>query len=126
MAMDFAASAISAFCASVKPVVPMTAFTPCCTQTRKWASVPSGRVKSIRHWLPAKPASKSAVMVTPVDWPPKAPASWPRAELLAMSSAPENTQSPLARTASTSIWPMRPLAPATQMRKGVSVVVFMG
>ena len=47
IAMCCACAAISAFCASLKPVVPITALTPSSRHTARCASVPSGRVKSI-------------------------------------------------------------------------------
>ncbi len=75
IAMRFAASAISAFCSSEKPVVPITRFTPCASQARRWSIVPSGRVKSIRHWLCDRPAATSAVMSTPEAYPACTPAS---------------------------------------------------
>lgn len=56
----------SAFCASVKPVVPMTAFTPSWLHTARWASVPSGRVKSMSTSAFLSPAATSAVMATPL------------------------------------------------------------
>ena len=46
--MSREAAWISAFWASVKPVVPITILTPNSRATRRWAIVPSGRVKSIR------------------------------------------------------------------------------
>jgi hypothetical protein len=83
-----AAAAISAFWASLKPVVPMTARTPCRRQAARCASVPSGRVKSISTSARARPACRSAVIATPVVLAEKAPASWPSAGLPATSSAP--------------------------------------
>ena len=102
-----------ACCAAVKPVVPMTTLTPKVWHTAKWASVPSGRVKSINTSAPCKPLRKSAVTKTPVSRPKKAAASWPMAALPGASSAPLSVQSALFKMASTNIRPMRPELPAT-------------
>src|SRR3989338_6980094 len=118
MAVRWAKTAISAFCASVKPVVPTTAFTPSSQHTARWARVPSGRVKSIRTSAFFRPAAMSAVMATPLAWPRNAVASEPMPGLDGTSSAPASTQSSLARRASISMRPMRPDAPATATRRG--------
>ena len=125
MAMSRAASAMAAFCASEKPVVPITMATPRRRQAARWARVASGRVKSISTRAPRRPASRSAVTGTPEAQPAKAPASWPSAGLSARSSAPASAQSSAARTASISIWPMRPVAPAMATRSG-KVEAFIG
>ena len=56
-----------------------------------------------------------ATLGTPLARPENALASSPMAGLPAMSSAPVSRQSSLALTASISICPMRPLAPAMAM-----------
>ena len=111
-----ACSAMRAFWALSKPVVPMTAATPMRAQTSKWASVPSGRVKSISTCAPCRPCARSAAMFTPLMRPSGAAASWPSAALVAMSSAPLSVNAGLPSTASMSMRPMRPEAPATATR----------
>ena len=93
MAMSLAASAISAFCASLKPVVPITACTPSSRHTARCASVPSGRVKSISTCASCRPARRSDTMGTPLAKPRNAAASLPIAALPATSSAPARRQS---------------------------------
>ena len=66
MAVRCAKASSSAFCASVKPVVPMTAFTPSSAHTAMWARVPSGRVKSISTSAFCRPTFRSAVIATPL------------------------------------------------------------
>ena len=58
MAMCSACAAISAFCASLKPVVPITALTPSSRHTARCASVPSGRVKSISTCASREPGAQ--------------------------------------------------------------------
>src|SRR3990167_8411827 len=79
MAVGCAWAAISAFCASVKPVVPMTALTPSSAHTARWASVPSGRVKSISTSAFFNPSCRLAVIGTPLATPRKAVAGVGRA-----------------------------------------------
>jgi hypothetical protein len=81
MPISRAAAAISAFCASVKPVVPMTMRTPWARQAARWASVPSGRVKSISTSAWARPWARSSVMATPLAMPSQPVASRPMAGL---------------------------------------------
>ena len=87
------------------------------------ASVPAGRVKSMRKSALAKAARTSLSMATPLWWPKKALASWPRLGLPGTSRAALSWQSGLWWMASMSMRPMRPLAPATATRKGVVIVV---
>ncbi len=87
MAMSLAASAISAFCSSVKPVVPMTSLTPNSRQILKCASVPSGRVKSINTWLFCKPLRTSASMFTPLAWPKS---QWHRCQCQGLRAHPKH------------------------------------
>ena len=68
----------SSFCSVSRPVVPMTMATPRLWQLAKCASVPAGRVKSMRQSAFARAESKSSVMVTPQGAPTSSPASLPR------------------------------------------------
>ena len=65
IAMSRAWAAMSAFCASLKPVVPITALTPSSRQIARCASVPSGRVKSISTCAAASAARGSPLIATP-------------------------------------------------------------
>ena len=73
-------------------------------------------------WLTLKVATLTTVILavigTPLATPRKAVASEPMATLAGMSRAPARTQSSLARSASISMRPMRPEAPATATRQG--------
>ncbi|CFV93987.1 Uncharacterised protein [Bordetella pertussis] len=124
MAIFWAATLISARPLLSKPVVPITIFTSCLRQACRCCSVPSGRVKSIRQSACAR-ASSWSVMVTPQGRPNAAPASWPIEGEPARSSATASSTPSVSRTASISIWPMRPLAPAMAMRWGVACVIYL-
>ena len=117
IAMCSACAAISAFWAASKPVVPTTAATPSSRQRARWASVPCGRVKSISTSLAASAARASAPTTTPLGRPRKAVASLPMLALPGTSNAAARTRSALAATASISVWPMRPDAPAMATRR---------
>src|SRR5690606_20582625 len=107
-----AADSIARRPASSKPVVPMTAPTRWRTQDSRCASVPAGRVKSMRKSAFARTSSMLALMDTPVLRPRNSPASRPIAGLPATSSAPASSMSSASSAASTSIRPIRPVAPA--------------
>ena len=119
MAMSWLAACISAFCDSEKPVVPITICTPIWRHTATCVMVPSGRVKSISTCAFFRPCARSAVIKTPLLCPVKALASLPMDGLAAMSKAPASWQSGASAMASISMRPMRPLAPATAIRRGV-------
>ena len=122
IATSCAMRAISFFCSGDRPVVPMTADTPCSRHSFKCAIVPSGRVKSISTCAPARPCHTSLVTRTPLLVPRKIAASCPRLGLPATSSAPLRRQSSARTTASISMCPMRPEAPATATASGGTVV----
>ena len=86
---------------SVNPVVPITIALACL----RWASVPSGRVKSISTSA-CEMALRSVVTLLP-------PTDSPTALLPFTSRAAIRLSSPSATTASISARPMRPPAPAT-------------
>jgi hypothetical protein len=113
MAVFSAAARIAALPASSKPVVPMIILMPWAAQYSRCLRVPSGRVKSIRNSQSARPLASSDWIATPASWPENAPASVPMLGEPGTSSAPANVASGAAAMASTSIRPMRPLAPAT-------------
>src|SRR3954447_360268 len=98
--MRFAASSTIFFCAGENPVVPITIAFACL----KCSSVPSGRVKSMRTSASAAVFGSEAIRMVPI--------SWPTAGLPGTSNAAARVRPRSARTASISVRPMRPPAPA--------------
>src|SRR5690606_21703090 len=121
MDVYLAASTMAALPAASKPVVPMIILMLLAAQYFRCSSVPSGRVKSIRNWEPARPFARSDSMAIPAGLPRNAAASVPMAGDAGISSAPDNCASSALRMASTSMWPIRPDAPATAIFIGFIV-----
>ena len=93
------------------PVVPTTAPTPCRAHAARCASVPSGRVKSIRTSASRSAASTSVTDQMPVVRPKRSPASRPDGGLPATSSAAASVRSPGARA-----WPRSAPGPSGRPR----------
>ena len=113
--------------ASSKPVVPITAGTPCRRQAATCASVPAGRVKSISTSARSSTGSIAVSIVTPLDRPRNAVASSPTAGLSARSSAPPTTGQlrqprPRSPSAPSGHW-HRPPPLAVRQRRASSAVV---
>src|SRR5262245_51263573 len=111
-AMSCAASAISFFCAALKPVVPITTLTPCLRHAARFASVPSGRVKSTSTAPRGMTCAAASPIFTPQDEPTSSPASFPMSGLPFSSSAAVSLRSGERSTASMRARPIRPAAPA--------------
>src|SRR5476651_2369063 len=105
MGTFLAAAWIALVCSASRPVVPITIDTPLSAQTLAWATVAAGTVKSISTLAAAIAAAGSATIFTP-------PVSVPTALLLGPSSAPASVAPSVRSISRTSIWPMRPAAPA--------------
>ncbi len=114
MAARFASSAISARCAGVNPVVPITARAPACATSRRWASDASGTENSISTRSRAISAAASTPMLTPVfPTPATSPASRPVAAWPGASSAATRRRSGRPVRHAMMRLPIRPAAPAT-------------
>src|SRR6185503_19192841 len=112
IAISRAASVISFFCEALKPVVPITRPAPCRRHAARFASVPSGRVKSTSTPPRTAAFAGSSPIFTPQGAPTSSPASFPTSGPPFISRAAASLRSLERTTASIRARPMRPDAPA--------------
>ena len=88
--------------------------TPLSAAILAWATVAAGTVKSITALAAAMAAALSVTIFTPLaSTPATSPASRPMRVAVGPSMAPAKVMPSVAAICRTSIWPMRPAAPAT-------------
>src|SRR5262245_11699942 len=114
IAASFARSAISARCAALNPVVPMTARAPDRATSLRCASEASGTENSISTRPDLIAAAASAPMLTPaLPMPASSPASRPSAAWPGASSAATRRRSAVSARHAMIRLPIRPAAPPT-------------